>query len=765
VKRSALGTEQSIFTAWADDSNRTIIRFSSGDALQFLYQDAGTFYGATTNSVYRDASAWYYFVFVLDTANSTSANRVKLYVNGDEVTTLTAFGSGIYPPQNTDYEINATVEHLIAARRETGSLTSTYFSGYLANIHFIDGQALTPSSFTETDATTGQLIPKTYTGSYGTNGFNLLFADNSSNTASTLGKDTSGNSNNWTPNNLSVTAGAGNDSLVDSPTNGTASSGGDAGGTTTGNYPTLNPLANSGITLSNGNLDFTSDSGNIDTCISTFAVSSGKWYWELSVTDFRIAVGIEPQNYYPAAAARTGFDSAGYAWWIDRQEKYHNGSNSAYGASTTSGDLIGIALDLDAGTLVFYKNNVSQGTAYSGITGTYLPAICDCSAAGAATGSLNFGQRPFAYTAPSGFKALNTANLPAPLVTKSNEVFDVVLYTADVNGGKTISMPGGFSPDLVWIKNRDNVERHYLIDKVRGDSTFLNSNTTANESGAAAQLVNTSLTLGNSSYTITDSSWTSGELYFQNRTYASWCWDAGTSTVSNTQGSITSQVRANATAGFSVVTYTGTGSAATVGHGLGIAPSLIITKPRNNSGAWGVYHASLGATKALELNDTSAAVTSIVYWNDTAPTASVFSVRSGYATNASGYTYVGYCFSPVVGYNSFGSYVGNGSSDGPFCWTGFRPRFILQKRTDSTSSWQMWDTARNSYNETRNYLLANASDAEANNGGGSGSWQIDILSNGFKVRSDSVAAQINASGGTYVWAAFAESPFNYARAR
>jgi len=395
----------------------------------------------------------------------------------------------------------------------------------------------------------------------------------------------------------------------------------------------------------------------------------------------------------------------------------------------------------------------------SSVTGSAIvPAI---SSGGTDTFSANFGQRPFAYTAPSGFKALNTQNLPAAVVTKPNTVFDVVTYTG--NSGTQIlpnanSTPTSlnFSPGFLWIKTRSVGYSHVLTDKVRGDGKILFSNATAIEE------TTNRTALGTNNFTLIDDG---SELVNHSPiTYVGWAWDAGTSTVSNTQGSITSQVRANATAGFSVIDFTcQTSGNGTVGHGLGVAPEFFIYKIRNSASAWTVYHKSIGNLKRLTLNTTDAqSADNSSFFNSTSPSSTLITLGSAFAGNGSS---IVYAFAPVVGYNSFGSYVGNGSSDGPFCWTGFRPRFILQKRTDSTSSWQMWDTARNSYNETRNYLLANASDAEANNGGGSGSWQIDILSNGFKVRSDSVAAQINASGGTYVWAAFAESPFNYARAR
>jgi len=232
--------------------------------------------------------------------------------------------------------------------------------------------------------------------------------------------------------------------------------------------------------------------------------------------------------------------------------------------------------------------------------------------------------------------------------------------------------------------------------------------------------------------------------------FVAWAFDAGSSTVTNTAGSISSQVRANATAGFSVVTYTGNGTGgATVGHGLGVAPELLITKSRSASGSWFVYHKSIGNTQYLVLQSTDAEQTSSNAWNNTTPSSTVFTLGAG--IQPSSVTQVAYCFAPVVGYSSFGSYTGNGSTDGPFVYTGFRPRFLLVKRTNTTGDWVMIDAARSAYNVTDKWIFANLSDAEYSIS------QVDFLSNGFKARG--IGTNINDSGSTYIYAAFAESPF------
>jgi hypothetical protein len=550
-----------------------------------------------------------------------------------------------------------------------------------------------------------------------------------------------------------ATIAVGNDSLVDVPTNGSEVDTG-SGGQVRGNYCTLNPLDKGGGASSvNGNLDLSlSSAGSIR---STIGMSSGKWFFEVTVGATSLTVGIAKSG--TALSAYLGSQSNEWSYG-QNASKITGGSGTSYGVTFTTGDVIGTAFDADNGTLTFYKNGSSQGTAFTGLTsGPYFFAVGDNSATSGH--ACNYGQRPFAYTAPSGFKALCTANLPAPLVTKPSDVMDVKLYTGN---GSTQTISGlGFSPDFLWFKARSIAYSHALYDTVRGYTKSLVSNSTVAEGTEAGGLS----AFNSDGFSLNGENTAYGSTNTNGQTYVAWAFDAGSSTVTNTAGSISSQVRANASAGFSIVTYTGNASAATVGHGLGVAPSLVIIKDRDAAKEWPVYHASLGSGVALLLNSTLGQQTSSAYFNGTAPTSTVFSVGTSQTTGGTNDKYVAYCFAPVAGYSSFGSYTGNGSADGPFVYTGFRPRFVMHKRTDSTSVWQMWDVSRSPYNETRNYLLANASDAEVAGPGGSGAWQLDILSNGFKIRADGVAAQMNASGGTYVYCAFAESPFQYARAR
>jgi len=750
VKRSSTDSDGAIiFSSSPSAGANTYICFAgsnstatAADGISFFSAPLGVNVG--TAGVFRDFSAWFHLVVAVDTTQGTAANRVKIYINGTEA----AYASTTYPTSSQDLGINAAFSHTIGT---TNSLDGwAYFSGYLADIHFIDGQALTPTSFGEFDTTTGVWNPKAYTGTYGTNGFRLDFSDNSAATATTLGKDRAG-SNNWTPNNLSVTAGAGNDSLVDVPTNGAQTDTG-VGGEVRGNYATLNPLnKGTSINLSNGNLDYSQASTSTNNrCISTIYVSGGKWYIEHTVntTNAGMVIGIasasEPpsSNYFGSTSKSYGYAANGL--------KYNNGSGSSYGATFgTVGDIIGIAYNADAGTLTYYKNGVSQGTAFTGIPADSYYFGQGNNSEGY-SGSFNFGQRPFAYTAPSGFKALNTANLPAPVVTKPSTVMDVALYTGN-NTARSITGLG-FSPDFVWIKGRSGATDHALYDAVRGVQKDLVSNSTAAETTQT-----TGLTAFNSDgFSIG----TLAKLNTNAATYAGWCWDAGSSTVTNTQGSISSQVRANASAGFSVVTYTGTGANATVGHGLGIAPQFFVFKRRNSAQNWAAYHASIANMSQgyLYFNSTHAFTSGYTaVWNSIAPTSTTISIGTDAEVNANTGTYVAYCFAPVAGYSAFGSYTGNGSADGPFVFTGMLPRWLLLKRTSSTGNWNLFDTSRSNANLVNKYLLPNDPGGEFTFSFG------DILSNGFKLRDTSV--DWNGSGSTIVYAAFAEHPFQYSRAR
>jgi hypothetical protein len=422
-----------------------------------------------------------------------------------------------------------------------------------------------------------------------------------------------------------------------------------------------------------------------------------------------------------------------------------------------------MALDCDAGTLACYKNNtlITTVTITGGVTAPMFPIVWFRDASGA--GSVNFGQRAFAYTAPSGFQALVTTNLPNPTIgatstTQANKYFDINLYTG-TGSTQSITNSGSMQPDLIWGKQRNGTSSNVLTDAVRGTNSQLSSNSTN-----AQQTDSDCVTAFNSNgFTVGAS--TGFNMNQSGSTLVAWQWNAGGSTVTNTSGTISAQVRANTTSGFSIVTYTGTGSNATVGHGLGVAPQMVIVKTRSASGeSWGIYHVGLtSAANAIYLNLTQAQESAATQWNSTAPTSSVFSVGTAARVNGSGATFVAYCFAPVAGYSAFGSFTGNGNADGPFVYLGFRPAFVMAKLSSATGDWNIVDDNRQTYNDASGnpVLRANLSSAEEDVNTMQG--QMDLLSNGFKLRSNN--SSLNLNGGTIIYAAFAEFPFRYSLAR
>lgn len=734
LKRSLAtnGGYQTFFSAGSNSSNFDCIGFnSSTDDYRLIFgivSGGGDTVRVSTTRLFRDFSAWYHIIVVYDSAQATSTNRVKIYING---TQETSFFETTYPSQNGVSFINGATVHNLG---RNSVLATRYFGGYLTEINFVDGQALTPSSFGETDPVTGVWIPKRYTGTYGTNGFYLSFANNASTT--TLGYDdgtgaagAGAGSNDWTLNNFSVTAGDGNDSLVDTPTQYGSDTG--LGGQVRGNYCTLNPLDISAGTISDGNLKYVG-ANNGARC--TIPCLSGSWYWECLLvglgTSATISYGIQKQS----GSILTGTESYQY---ISNGNKFNGTTSSSYGATFNNGDVIGIAFDATNGTLTFYKNGVSQGVAFTGITGEYFPLIVHSNSANLSTSVVNFGQRPFSYTAPSGYKCLCSQNLPTPTILKGSQYMNIVTWTGT---GSTKSITGvGFQPDLVWSKSRSNAETHKLVDSTRGATKALSSETTGDEvteSGITS--------FDTDGFTIdgaTDTGYNTNTY-----TYVGWTWKKGV------------------TPGFDIVTYTGNGSARTISHSLGAVPHFMIVKARTTAGTdqgWPVYHrndTTAPETDYLLLNSTAATADLDTIWNDTAPTSSVFSVGTNALVNTNNDTYLAYLWTEISGFSRFGSYTGNGSADGPFVWCGFRPRFVVIKRTDSTGDWWVYDTVRNTINASVNKLLFNSNALEDTSGE-----DIDILSNGFKVRT--TAAGINTSTATYVFAAFSENPFKYSRAR
>jgi len=749
VKRGTLGVRQSVFSSGASNSNALDIYFTSSDTLTFEEYN-GTNYYNRTSAVYRDPSAWYHIVVAVDSTQATSSDRVKMYVNGSQIT---AFSTALYPTQNFAYQINTAS---YPARISNGTLyASEYFDGYQAEVNFIDGQQLTPSSFGSTNPATGVWQPAQYTGTYGTNGFYLPFTNTTSTT--TIGYDFSGNSNNWTSNNISLTTGATYDSMTDVPTLTNA---------TTANYAVLNPVnpptGAVGLTYTNGNLNLaTVNSGAPPTESSALSTiyfpSSGKFYAEMTVGT---TLGTT-SNAWPR------FGVAGYGMGIGG---YVNFGGSSYGTFTT-GDIMSVAWDVATGKIWWGKNGtwLNSGDPAAG-TGNISTFTYDSASAyvqltlfystTGSTGSVNFGQQGFTYTPPTNFVALNTYNLPTSTIVKGNTVMDATLY-AGTSVAQSITNAAGFKPDLVWGKNRTSINSHRLTDSVRGTGIVLFSDTTNGDTTGDGQLSS----FNSNGFGLTGGAGAFEGLNESGKNYVAWQWQAGQGTTSsNTSGSITSTVSVNASAGFSVVTYTGTGSTATIGHGLGVAPSMIIVKRRDAGGSgWSVYFTTLPAGYVLSLQSTGGQANSSNRFTTTLPTSSVFSVGTDSDLNTSGGTYVAYCWSEIAGFSKFGSYVGNGSTDGTFVYTGFRPKFIMVKcSSNGSTNWFILDTSRDTYNLAGQSLEPNLSNAEYTPA--SSGYPGDILSNGFKWRDNSNNAN-NYNGYTYIYMAFAENPFKNALAR
>jgi hypothetical protein len=724
---------------------------AAADNLEF-YDAQTAAWKISTNNLFRDPSACYHIILSVDTTQATAANRVRIYVNGVEASYATA----TYPAQNTVPNINVASMPLFISKRSNAA--QWYFDGYLAEVNFIDGQALTPSSFGSTNALTGVWQPARYTGTYGTNGFYLPFTDNSALTTSSnvgLGKDFSGNANYWVTNNISITAGVTYDSMTDVPTLTSA---------TAANFCVMNPLRKGADnTLSDANLKSTFTSFSFDELTTaTIGVTSGKWYFE-GVVDIGSSrgsnIGILATSVIVDTSATAYQSALLYAYIVNSGNKFNNNTSTAYGAACATGDIVGVAFDLDNGKIWFSKNGTWQASgdpaagtnpAFSGLTATTYTA--SFYTWGNQTWIANFGQRPFTYTPPTGFVALNTYNLPTSTIVKGNTVMDATLYTGTLLSN-AITNAASFKPDLVWVKSRSAATDHKLTDSVRGVTKGLISNTAGAETTDTQGLT----AFGSAGFTVgTDTNYNNLAA-----TYVAWQWQAGQgSSSSNTNGTITSTVSVNASAGFSVVTYTGTGVAATVGHGLGVAPTFIIVKNRTNAFSWSVYLASLGNTQYLFLNSSNATASDVGQWNNTTPTSSVFSIGTSNNTGASATNYVAYCWTPIAGFSAFGSYTGNGSADGPFVYTGFRPKFVLIKGSSFASNWFIEDSARNGYNVNDGVALRpNLSGAED----GTTTYNIDILSNGFKLRS--AAGDSNTSGATFIYAAFAENPTKNALAR
>ena len=761
-----------------------------------------------TNRLFRDNANWFHIVCALDTDESNANNRMRMYINGIEET---AFDTRTNPSSGlSNIAINAASLHSLGYRTSGQGSAGMQFDGYLAEINFIDGQQYDSSYFGYFESQTGIWRPKKYEGSYGTTGFYLDFNNKASTT--TIGYDKSGNNNHWTTHNIQV-----NDSVLDSPSNNFAVwriSGRPLNSACDFKQAML--LCETGTSGGGGSLQRVP--------ISSYVVNSGKWYCETwSLNTYSMAQICPVQTMLDQTADHTRkimiFSSDGKLY--DYRNSSSDSSPSTYAASWTNGDVIGMLIDMDQPTPVVYYSKNGQWANGSGawnqsnpytsggglaMTGDMLTHTDNdrafqgyvgfsFSSAGGGTDAIwitNFGQDStfagrtaagvysddiglgeFKYPVPEGALALCNNNVArvnkrdgTTAIINPKKHVDCILYSGN-SGSSNVVTGLQFQPDFIWIKARSGnsspgSQNHYLVDSVRGATGSVTkklfSNSNAVENSGQSDSANGVRILHNGFELTTNNDGTNDD-----NNYVAWCWKAGGAAVSNSDGTITSQVSANQEAGFSVVTYTGTGADASVGHGLGTKPQVVWVKSRTHTDNWKVWFKGVTTDDSYswQLDTNGANYSGSDKWynspngNDT--TTTTFGVSNDNATNRSGATFVAYCFSARKGYSAFGTYRGNGSANGQYVRTGFKPRIIISKRYSATDDWQIWDTVRDPHNIGHYRLFPSTAAVESTNVN-SGTSQLEIYGDGFQWRGSS--DDTNGDGSLYIYMAFAEQAQN-----
>ena len=737
VKLATSASRQVLLSAYGGGAGHEFEFDSTTNQFLFQANDAGAAVSIKATPLYRDPTGHMFAELEVDTTQATAADRVKIKVNG----VYCALTITTSPALNAELQINNNVLHNIGRRAVDSTF---YLQGYLSRAVLVGGGVGASFSYLNTEinewVSKSQSAVKAVVDAGGTNSTMLDFDDATSLT--TLGYDKSSKGNNWTLNNFSLTAGTTYDHMLDVPGN---------------SYPTMSPLdpsiAAAGVTLSNGNLTVVTGGAGYNGGHATVPFpTTGKWYCEVEITSYAAGadIGLDfadttTGNIYP------GYPATSYAYRYDGS-KGNNASWVAYGTALADGNIVGLIYDADNGKLYFSRQGTVQnsgdpvagtGFAYSGLSGSPRLWLGDLSGALSSTYQINFGQRPFAYTPPTGFLALCQANLPTPAILNPKLHFDIGLVTGNASVDQVISTQ--FAPDFLWAKARNAAIDHGLFDKIRGGTNYLSSNTTAAETNSAPNTVtfnSTGVSLKAGGSIINDAT----------RTYADWLWKAGGAAVSNTAGSITSQVSANVDAGFSVVKHVNTGAPATIGHGLGKAPKLCIHRVYDRTENWRVYFGV--ANEYLILNTTNAKTTDANIWNNTQPTSSVFSIGTYFT---SGDDIISYCFADIEGYSKAFSYTGNGSADGPYVHLGFKPRWILIKRTSGVGSWWIYDAIRNPSNAMNLTVRANAADAEIT--------FVAADSTATSVKLRTTDADFNAASNTYIGFAIADVAGKYSLGR
>lgn len=784
VKRSvSFGTNQTIFSAGT--STMDGIFFNTNDQLQIYFNGVTI---ATTSADYRDDGAWMHIILAVDTTQFTPEDRFKLYINGE---LTTSYAATSYPVQNALGVVNSATTHWMG---RWAASASNFLNGYMTEVIFLDDIQADPGDLGFINPTTNEWQPIPYIGAYNSTGFKTDFADNSNTTSGTLGKDTSGNGNDWSPVNFSVTPGINNDSVIDVPTRW------DDGANCRGNYPVWNGvIQNNAYYGSDGNLRWNLN-GNQRWCISTINIpSTGQWYFECTVVTVAttMGIGVSRQNIVYGSASTT---SANYRVYQQSGNK-SSSTSTTYGASYTTNDVIGVAVDSDTGEITFYKNGASQGLAFNDLNTSGGPwAFFAVSNTTTGVIAANFGQQDWSYAPPAGFKPINTFNMPEPATVSGQDFCKALIYTGN---GFVQSVTGlNFQPDLCWIAARNLTQFPRMVDSLRGAELAILSGSNVNEQNESNGLTS----FDPNGFTVGAITGASDGYNASGQGYASWNFLASPNTVANTNGSITSSTRSNTTCGFSIVKYVGTGSNATVGHGCGGVPMFIIIKDLTASNHGVCYHRSIGAVQYIQFNpfanSTGNNTTDATMFNSTNPSALAFSIGTNAKVNTLGNSYIAYVWSEVPGFSAYGKYTA--SNDLPYGHCGFRPSMVFSRVVNpnitsatyadaalTTGNFGIKDDQRSSYgNDARinRGIISNAVENTSTNSGATNNCAgvpLDILSSGWKLRGSSDVRGRPADGTNnansnnflatdtsysvvypdFAWVAFASSPAKFTNAR
>ena len=744
----AFGASSPVLVAGADGNNYAGVLMTSAERWtteRYNSSSGSDAWAEQTNGLMRDTTAWQHVVVSHHHTDGTAADRIKIYING---THEDGQGTPTNPGTSQALILGSAVLHSIGKLGSTG----TYVQGYLADLVYLDGQAIQAGDIAitdlgETDSDTGIWVPKDPSGlTFGTNGFWLDFKV-APGTGNGAGTDVSGNNNHFTDNSMTAVQ-----QVTDSPANDSDND--------IGNYATLNPLGNSRGqhitgTLSAGNLTWASPSSSGGVFGTIVLDQTKEFYWEVTVntTASVIFVGIASTNLDTPASMGSGT----FATYRNNGTKNVDASGSAYGAAWSNGNVIGIHFDGPDDEITFYVNDSSQGAISFSAADQYFPFF-NFGASSSASISVNFGQAAFSYTPKGGSVRLNTANLSSPTVTDPSAYFGTITHT-----GNTSSYPHdvtdssiNFTPDFGWSTSRAGSENRQIIDIVGGvDNYLISDDTTAYNTGSNITFIENGYRVASGG----NDRWNKNGVGI-----VTWLMKAGGTGSANSDGNVTggSTVSVASHNGFAIVKYGDCGGAAkTIGHGMGQAPDMIMVKAISGGSAssrnWRVYHKDLTSDYVLYLDLTDGQASEAASFGTIG--TSTFGVDGGNGTSANGESHIAYCFARTQGLIGIGSYTGGGS-DRPHViiddgGSGFKPAFILGKQYNADGqSWWIVDNARETFNSANgNMSFPNSLAAEANNSGNA----VDFIANGFVPRS--ADTHLNAAGSTYVYLAFAESPF------